>query len=249
VAEVREKMAWSLQEYRDIISKYKPIICDYPDTAGRDSFCIIRHDVEFSVSRAFDLMKIDSECGIRASFFFQVMNGAYNPLSVANRALIRQIAEAGHHVGLHLYVSHIEPGDVATLRRELAFQRDILAAILGRAVDRFSYHRPPRWVLALEEPVLDDIINAYAPEYFELTDGAPPAEILYMADSQHNWKYGHPLDDSKYRKFQILLHADEWTGDGAEARDNFHELIERNRAEFVEIIRSECNHYDRIMAN
>ena len=76
-------------------------------------------------------------------------------------------------------------------------------------IDRFSFHRLPDWVLAKRSNILGGLINMYGPAFFEFSK--KPLEIKYLADSQHRFLYGHPLDDHKFSKFQILLHPDEWT--------------------------------------
>lgn len=240
---------WSTDEYRAIIRHYKSVVKDYREIDGAtNEFCLIRHDVEFSVSRALMLAEIDHEEGIQSSFFIQVSNNAYNPLSTTNHAMIQRIAQLGHHIGLHFYVSHLAEPSVEPLKAELMRQIQILEFATQVPVDRFSYHRPPRWVLELPRFHDDRIINAYDPLYFELTDnGAPAQHIKYMADSQHQWHYGHPLEAHTHKKFQILLHPDEWTSVGLDVRDNFEDLIATDTKEFIQCIRSECKHYDLIM--
>lgn len=243
-----EIQPWSSEEYRAILRRYAPVIADYTEAPARDAFCLIRHDVEFCVERAYRLAEIDAEEGVHSTFFFQVMNSAYNPLSTANRAMINRIQEMGHHVGLHFYVSHITPGDLVRLREELALQSKVLELITGHPIGRFSYHRPPRWVLEANEPLCDGMINAYASDFFELTQpGAMPSRVKYIADSQHKWHYGHPLENHAYEKFQILLHPDEWTEGGMDVVANFRDLIEDHSRQFVECIRGECKHYDLVM--
>ena len=76
----------------------------------------------------------------------------------------------------------------------------------------FSYHRPPKWVLENRNDEISGMINAYGPSFFEFSSN--PKEIIYLADSQHKWTYGHPLDRLSSAKIQILTHPDEWTLNG-----------------------------------
>ena len=62
-----------------------------------------------------------------------------------------------------------------------------------------------------------------------------------MADSKHRFSYGHPLDNLKYNKYQLLLHPDEWTPIGHPEGKNFTSLIKEQydsidkfKAEFKE---------------
>jgi hypothetical protein len=237
--------AFSFAEYAQIIEAYRPLVRDFADAPDADSFCLVRHDIEFSLPRALRMAEIDRALGIRSTFFAQVKNGAYNPLAPLNRDILRKIHALSHHVGLHFYVTDIKPGDEAETLRQLEFQTKVLEETLGQPVTRFSYHRPPLWALKLDLDGKSPLINAYAPRFFELTaSGETPKSIKYMADSQHAWKYGHPLDfRDKYDRFQLLLHPDEWSDNGSDAAQNFHELIDGNRDEFIRTLRTECNHY------
>lgn len=237
--------AFSFAEYAQIIEAYKPLVRDFADAPGADSFCLVRHDIEFSLPRALRMAEIDHQLGIRSTFFVQVRNGAYNPLAPLNQEIIRKIHALSHYVGLHFYVSDIAAGDEAETLRQLKFQSMVLEEALGQPVTRFSYHRPPLWSLRLDLDGKSPLINAYAPAFFELTgNGETPKNIKYMADSQHAWKYGHPLDfRDKYGKFQLLLHPDEWSDAGSSAVQNFRELIDGDRAEFIRTLQTECNHY------
>lgn len=240
---------FSLREFARIIDVYRPIIVDFADILREpdiESFCLMRHDVEFSLGRALQMAELEAEYNIPSTFFIQVKNAAYNPLAPLNAKIVRRIRELGRQVGLHFYITDIVAGDEQELLRQLAFQRMILEEALGEKVDRFSFHRPPLWVLKLDLTGKTDLINAYAPQFFELTEsGMEVQHIKYMADSQHHWKYGHPLDDRKhYKKFQILAHPDEWSPDGTvSAADNFRELTALHRADFIVTLDNECNHF------
>jgi hypothetical protein len=242
---LKQALSFTYLEYAQIIDAYKPAILDFKRAGAADGFCLIRHDIEFSLPRAIALAEIDAGLGIQSTFFVQVKNGAYNPLAPLNAKSIRKLFELSHFVGLHFYISDIAENDVGELIRQLKFQTLVLEEALGQKVSQFSYHRPPLWALKLDLKNETDLLNAYAPEFFELTNGtAEPLHIKYMADSQHAWKYGHPLTfRDKYKKFQILMHPDEWSQNGSDPLGNFRELIDLNRSEFLRTLQTECNHF------
>ena len=249
VAALKEAGGFSFFEYARIIEAYRPIIRDFAtlndDGFNDPEFCLIRHDIEFSLPKAVRLAEIDSELGIQSTFFVQVKNGAYNPIALPNSKIVRKIRELSHFVGLHFYITGIEENDLGEVVRQLQFQTMVLEEVLGQTVSRFSYHRPPPWVLKLNLRSEMDLLNAYDPKFFEMTEGNNSAKsIKYMSDSQHAWKYGHPLAfRDKYKKFQILMHPDEWSEAGSTPLDNFRELIELNRSEFIRTLQTECNHF------
>ncbi len=222
---------FSHEEYKQIIRKYKDIIVDYKDVSYKDSFCLIRHDVEFDIDRALAIAKIDSLEGIQSSFLFQVRSNAYNLFSLKNYSILEEIKSYGHHIGLHLLVSDsVEENDWAAVFKELQYQKLLLEKAINSDVDRFSFHRPKPWMLKKRRDYIFGVLNLYGPSFFEFSD--QPKDIKYFADSRHRWAYGHPLDDTKLSKFQLLLHPDEWSEDGYDTDKNFDKLIENHTDNF-----------------
>ena len=78
-------------------------------------------------------------------------------------------------------------------------------------------------------------------ELFEYSDS--PVNIKYIADSRHNFNYGHPLDNFEYTKFQLLLHPDEWSKDGLNAESNFALLFKENSEKFEQNLLNESSHF------
>ena len=50
-----------------------------------DTYCIIRHDVEFSVDRALQLAILENKLGISTTYLFQIRNNTYNSLTIINK--------------------------------------------------------------------------------------------------------------------------------------------------------------------
>lgn len=77
--------------------------------------CYIRIDIDFSVSKAFEIAKILTKQGIKASFFVRLHAPEYNPFDFKNIKLLREISKH-HEVGLHseiIDLSEICDGDAA----------------------------------------------------------------------------------------------------------------------------------------
>jgi hypothetical protein len=239
---------FSFEEYREIIRTYKPIIKDFKDIDENSiNYCLIRHDVEFLLERALVIAEIDHDEGIKSSFFIQVMNSAYNPLSTRNKSILSQIDRLGHNIGLHLYSSHIEENDTSQMIAELESQVQILQLCIEKKVDRFSFHRPPSWALGIDFSKHTNLINAYGPLYFELIkNNEMPKKIKYFADSNHKWNYGHPLETNNYNAFQLCLHPDEWLEEGGDETENFTKILKESRINFLDIIDSEYKTFAKI---
>ena len=78
---------FSYNEFRNLINmvqQHLPII-DYKDVKDNTKkFCILRHDIEFSIDRAYKLAKIEKELGVVSTYTVQVRNNTYNALSEKN---------------------------------------------------------------------------------------------------------------------------------------------------------------------
>ena len=60
------------------------------------SFCVIRHDIEFSIERAHKLAVLENNIGINSTFTVQLRNNTYNALSEKNIELVKDIYSMGH---------------------------------------------------------------------------------------------------------------------------------------------------------
>lgn len=232
---------FSFSEYIEILNTFSGRFVSFED-ASDDAFTILRHDVEFSIDRALNMANLDYNHGVQSTFFFQILSNAYNPFSTENVAKINQIKNLGHNVGLHLYISHLTEHNRENLQNELRRQKLLFEQGLGLECTTFSFHRPPRWALEVRDDKIDGVINAYGPSFFEYSSA--PKHIKYVADSQHKWAYGHPLDFKNQKKLQILLHPDEWSKMGDVGLEEFFiALINENKATFIRTLDSETKHF------
>ena len=76
---------FSYNEFRNIINLIKVYlpIKDFSDVSEwTKSYCVIRHDIEFSVDRAFKMARIEADdLGIVSTYTVQLRNNTYNALS------------------------------------------------------------------------------------------------------------------------------------------------------------------------
>lgn len=243
-------------EYKPNYSEYKIImenikdsgkLMDYREAIDKTEFLVLRHDVEFSLERAYKMAVIEHHEGVSASYFIQLTNNAYNALSMQNRELIREISEMGHKIGLHYHLNGIT--DPLKTRDGIRDQIRIMSEMCGLLIDRFSIHRPVREVYYNSIPI-DGIINAYSPEFFTLLDEDKPIEsqhldVKYIADSRHRWNYGYPDKETlkQNKKIQLLIHPDFWSEEGYDAKNNFEKLIREDSLAYIETLNGECKHF------
>ena len=136
---------FSYNEFKNLINMVQqnlPIV-DYKDVNDNTKkFCVLRHDIEFSIDRAYKLAKIEKELGVVSTYTVQVRNNTYNALSEKNIDLISKIKELGHHIGLHQNPPSSMKLD--TLKDYIMRDINILEDCYGFEIDRFAFHRPKK---------------------------------------------------------------------------------------------------------
>ncbi|MDE6918031.1 MAG: hypothetical protein K2P39_14690 [Lachnospiraceae bacterium] len=238
---------FSYSEYREIlrIIKATGLQSDYAAALHKDKFIIMRHDVEYSVERAYALAKVESSMDFVSTFFFQWTNNSYNLLSRKNRDLICDMHERGHKIGLHFALNGIT--DMQEVRRQIIREMHMLSEMLGFEISEFSVHRPSPAVLA-ENIKLPGIINAYQDEFFTFSESAGKDSVLavkYMSDANHIWRYGYPDEHTilAHDKVQILTHPFAWTKKGYDNFENYKALVREKYIELIDSIDNECKDF------
>ena len=85
----------SYETYKKIISDIKETgkYCDYSNAIDKDEFILMRHDIEFSIERAYNLSLVESENGFYSTYFVQITNNFYNAFSLKNMILLKQMID------------------------------------------------------------------------------------------------------------------------------------------------------------
>tara|TARA_Y100001963_G_scaffold152589_1_gene237736 strand:+ start:5746 stop:6486 length:741 start_codon:yes stop_codon:yes gene_type:complete len=241
---------FSYNEYKSIVEKVTnelPLSDSLSVYNGLDEFVFIRHDVEYSVERAYDLAKFESEeLYINTAYLFQLRNNSYNILSSKNIQLVREMRDMGHEIGLHVHlgglknVDDIEDyvlDDISTLEKYFDFDVDI-----------FSFHRPSQESLRRNVDI-EDKINLYGDKFFHYYKIRRPknVNVMYLPDSNHHWRFGHPLDLDlkKHKRIQINCHPFSWTPQGHDNLNNFKTLIDEKNIETIYSVNDETKTFPK----
>ena len=241
---------FSFNDYREIIRIIKETgrYCTFDEAKDKDEFIIMRHDVEYSVDRAYALSKVEESMDFRSTFFFQWTNNSYNILSRKNRDILTDMHERGQNIGLHFALNGMT--DMRMIRDRIKQEINMLSDMLGFEINSFSIHRPSPSVLA-EDIKLNGILNAYQDEFFTFDPKASPQsqlEVKYMSDANHIWRYGYPDEETinKHDKIQILTHPFAWTKKGYDNLDNYKTLVNEKYKELIDSIDNECKDFGPI---
>ena len=205
----------------------------------------MRHDVEYSVERAYELAKVESSMDFTSTYFFQWTNNSYNILSRKNKDLIKDMHERGHTIGLHFALNGMT--DMEQIRKQIEKEIGILNMMFEFKIDTFSIHRPSKDVLR-ENIKLSGIINAYQDEFFTFAENVTentPVSVKYLSDANHIWRYGYPDEKNilENDKVQILTHPFAWCKKGYDNFDNYKSLIKEKYIELVNSVDNECKDF------
>ena len=214
-----------------------------------NSFCVLRHDIEFSIDRALAMARIEHEdLNVHSTYTVQLRNNTYNALSQKNIEAIQEIESMGHYIGLHQNPPMMENDELVDY---ILKDIETLEHYYGFEVDRFAFHRCGSNPGILEKYVeVPDKINCYAKEFFHYFSGDKPEELMvhYLADSNHEWKYGHPLHVDYWdlpQKMQLLTHPFSWSDDGYDNISNFTKLIRERNEELLTSMDSETKTFPK----
>ena len=147
----------------------------------------------------------------------------------------------GHHIGLHQNPPNLS---LSKIKENILKDIEVLEHYYDFGIDRFAFHRPNLNPEILSWYVeIDNLINCSGKKYFQYYEGERPQElnVTYLADSNHQWKYGHPyeLDFAKVKKLQLNVHPFSWTSKGYDSYANFLSLIQERKKEMLYDMQSE----------
>ena len=238
---------FSFEDYKEIIRIIQSTgrYMDYHKALKSDKFILMRHDVEYSVERAYELAKVESSMNFNSTYFFQWTNNTYNILSRKNKDLIKDMHERGHYIGLHFALNGLT--NMELVRKQIKKEMDILNEMFEFKIDTFSVHRPSRDVLA-ENIKFPEYINAYQDEFFTFADNVTedtPVAVKYLSDANHMWRYGYPDEKNilGHDKVQILTHPFAWCKEGYDNFDNYKSLVNEKYIELINGIDNECKDF------
>lgn len=231
------------------LTQFLPLLDFSEIQQNTNRFLLLRHDVEFSVEKAYHLARIEHELlGINSSYFFQIRNYSYNPLSFKNMRLIQRIHAMGHKIGLHVNYSGLN-----NLQHiEQLIKKDVMLLEIGleRPIDRFSFHRPSFGLLK-QGIKIHGLINTYDERFFQCYEQAHATpkqfNIYYFSDSEHRWKYGNPMEKftQAIKKMQLLTHPYSWSKQGFDNERNFQQLIQLKNYFMRKAMNSECHNFPK----
>lgn len=189
-----------------------------------ERFILWRHDVDFSPQGAVKLAAIECDAGVVATYFVSFHSDFYNLLEREVSDCVRQIADFGHEVGLHVDLAS-DGADPVALEETLGHEAGWLSRLTHSACRAFSFHNPDERAARFREPRYAGMINAAA-QYFY-------AEVGFCSDSNGIWRERRledVLSGATDQRLQVLTHPENWQDAVMSPRERVHRCIDGRAA-------------------
>ena len=232
-----------------LIERY-PIytVVDFIQKMPEPPFLVLRHDVDLKVERTLDIARIESELGIRSTYYFRMVKEIYVP------SIITDIAKMGHEVGYHYETVDKAKGDIklakALFKQELEAFRGLVdvKTVCMHGNSRTEWDNRDLWKTA-EMNKFDLVGEPYLSIDY--------SDVLYLTDSSRSWDpYRYKILDrvqsdvippkvrttgelrqclqpKRFPKVSLLVHPDEWARSSGQA---FIDSIEQGIKNSVKVV-------------
>jgi hypothetical protein len=183
--------------------------------------CLIRHDCDNDLIAAAALARIESELGVRSTYFVMTRSALYNVMAPPMQALVREIVSLGHRLGLHFDELPYKATPAASVAEQVDRERAWLTHEFGEPIDVVSFHQPSARILA--NKVRLNCLNTY--------DRGDMAGLHYLSDSNLRFRGKTPLEcfaGGEHRLLHILLHPEWWTEAPMPLDDKWNRMLANN---------------------
>ncbi len=161
---------------------------------------ILRHDIDYSISLAYEMAEIDAEYKIKSTFALLLASPLYNPFTSTNIKIINEINQLGHNIALHHYV--VQGQSEWEIAVNIIKEMQVMRVYFPYIQPVFVWHNLPPNNLQGDIEV-SDIVNADSANFVE--------RMYYISDSvlrNKPEKFIDALDRHKY--LYMLLHPIIW---------------------------------------
>lgn len=196
-------MEFTYLAYEKLIKQLKDKgykFCDYTNYIDRNKVVILRHDVDTSLNKALEMVKLENSLGVSAYYFVLLSTDFYNVNSEKSLKILKEIRQLGGKIGLHFDEKKYNLKSKEDYIKYVNYELDILSRILEEKIDVVSMHRPSKDFLEMDLEI-PNVINSYQKKFFN--------DFKYVSDSRMNWRENveEIIDSEKYNQLHILTHS------------------------------------------
>lgn len=225
--------------YRTLISNfldrgYQPYY--FSQSPPEKGALILRHDIDFDIGYAHQLSLIEDELGVRSTYFFLLHSKSYNLLEDTHLKMIESIKSRGNHISIHFDPTLYEDIETGLQREKELFER-----LFDTKIECVSIHRPSDFFLNRHNAIAG-VNHTYQPIYFQ--------KIKYFADSQGEFRYGHPENSEEFRNLetiQLLIHPIWWVTASTDPVSKLKEFLGYRINQFRQHMASNCKPYKKYL--
>jgi hypothetical protein len=196
-----------------------------------------RHDVDVSMHRAGAMARLESERGVKATYFLLLHSPFYNLFESNIRRLARELVGLGHLIGLHFQRSYYESDDMAQLPAWISIERQLLQDLVEAPVGALSFHNPvDEGVVGVDDDEVGGLVNAYGKGL--------KSRYRYVSDSNGFWtrdQLPELLEEGQDDRLHVLIHPEWWTPEPMSPRERISRAIQ-GRANHAHV------YYDELLA-
>ena len=196
---------FTIQHYKEVLEYAKKkyvfqTFSEYDNSPKQSHVILLRHDIDYSIEKAFEMAKLESDLEIKSTYFVLLHGLFYNPYSSTNTIHLKKIIELGHEIGLHY--------DSTELSKEKFPYKKLKEEIkqLEQIIDNKVL------VVAQHNPTVSPKLRKISKEFLDARESKIFQTVPYISDSVKNWRSGCMCNHiGKQKTLQILVHPIWWT--------------------------------------
>lgn len=166
---------------------------------------LMRHDVDLSLNRALALAQIEHDLGVSTTYLVDPHSMFYNLAEKRQAAILREILDLGHTLGLHFDASFRDVTSESRMVSVLEEQARWLEFLVGVRPSVMSFHNPSEDHLRWRADAYAGMVNCYSSQLMD--------SFTYISDSNGYWRFRQLQDvllDATAERLQILIHPGWW---------------------------------------
>lgn len=205
---------FTVENYKKILefAKQHYKFYGYEDIPVFNNGVIWRHDIDYSVNRAYRLSEIEKGYDVKATYFVMLHSEFYNIFEKDIGKLLRGIVRNGGSIGLHFEPAYYDltDKDILKMNDDIKREKELLETIIECPITSFSFHNPDvnGDFTNLEDEIIGGLINVYSKKI--------RTKFRYCSDSNGYWRFSRLEDFLKEQsgkenaKLHILTHPAWW---------------------------------------
>lgn len=236
-------MDFTYNEYEkllDLLKEKNYKFCDFRTCSEEKRCVILRHDVDFTLNKAFELAKFENSKNIKSTYFILLSASFYNIFSKASYEIVNEIVGLGHRIGLHFDEKRYKIAGLDSLESYINYEKSIIENLIECQIEAVSMHRPSKWILD-NNIQFNGLINTYSKHFIQ--------NIKYLSDSRMFWREDvfEIVKKESYEKLHILTHPF-WYSDRAETmKEKLFDFINSSRVERYDSIKNNFRNIEDVL--